>query len=158
MNNEANIYNFLKPDTLSEDIIATQEITKTHIIKKGENLSAIANKYHCSVSDIKTWNGISSNNIRAGRKLIIYTRIKKTPEKKLVTASKPDSTVSTAQAENTANKESSKDLKYYTVKKGDSLYKISQKYNTTVDEIKRLNNFGVNYNLLPGKIIQVSAL
>ena len=158
INNEANIYNFLKPDTLSEDIIATQEITKTHIIKKGENLSAIANKYHCSVSDIKTWNGISSNNIRAGRKLIIYTRIKKTPEKKLVTASKPDSTVSTAQAENTANKESSKDLKYYTVKKGDSLYKISQKYNTTVDEIKRLNNFGVNYNLLPGKIIQVSAL
>ena len=34
----------------------------------------------------------------------------------------------------------------YIVKKGDSLYSIAQKYNTTVDELKRKNN--LNSNLL----------
>ncbi len=49
-------------------------------------------------------------------------------------------------------------FKYHVIKKGDSLYKISLKYNTTVENIKRLNNFGVNYNLLPGQQIKVGSL
>ena len=32
----------------------------------------------------------------------------------------------------------------YIVKKGDSLYSIAQKYNTTVDELKRKNNLSSN--------------
>lgn len=34
---------------------------------------------------------------------------------------------------------------YYIVKKGDNIYSIARKYNTTVDEIKRLNNLTSNY-------------
>ena len=36
------------------------------------------------------------------------------------------------------------DYTIYIVKKGDSLYSIAQKYNTTVDELKRKNNLSSN--------------
>lgn len=42
----------------------------------------------------------------------------------------------------------------YTVKKGDSLYAIAREYNTTVDELKQLNNLTSN-NLSIGQILQL---
>ncbi len=169
INNEVNLYNYLKPDTLSEDILTSQEITKIHIIKKGEGLTAIAKKYGCTAANIKTWNGMSSNKLKPGKKLTIYLHEKKAVEKKTIVKNAeekilisiyktpPPPPVSEAD-ENSTSKAASKETKFYTIKKGDSLYSIAQKHNTTVEEIKRLNNFGVNYNLLPGKIIKIVSL
>lgn len=42
----------------------------------------------------------------------------------------------------------------YTVKKGDSLYKIAQKFDTSVDNIKRLNNLTSNL-LTIGQVLKV---
>lgn len=155
INNEANIYNFQKPDVLSIDVIASQEITKIHVVKKGEGLAVIAKKYGCTVSDIKSWNGITSNTIPAGKKLTIYAHDKKPGAKKVIVPANNSAPV-VAPVKNTET--STDGFKLYTVKKGDSLYKIAERNNTTVDEIKRLNNFGVNYNLLPGKVIKINAL
>ena len=41
----------------------------------------------------------------------------------------------------------------YTVKKGDSLYSIAKKYNTTVDELKRINNLSSNLLSIGQKLI-----
>lgn len=157
INNEANIYNYQKPDVLSINVIASQEVTKIHVVKKGEGLSTIAKKYGCSVSDIKSWNGITSNTLAAGKKLTIYARGHTPAETKTVSTAK---TTNSAPITSTApvSENTSDGFKLYTVKKGDSLYKIAEKNNTTVDEIKRLNNFGVNYNLLPGKVIKINTL
>lgn len=46
----------------------------THKIREGETLGAIARKYHTSVANIKKWNNLKSDNIRAGRTLRIYNR------------------------------------------------------------------------------------
>ena len=45
--------------------------TKTHVVKKGETLSSIANKNKCTVAEIRTWNGIKGNTIKVGQKLKI---------------------------------------------------------------------------------------
>ena len=45
----------------------------------------------------------------------------------------------------------------YTVKSGDSLYQIAKKYNTTVDEIKSLNNLTTN-NLSIGQNLKVPTM
>ncbi len=45
----------------------------SHKIKNGEAISIIADKYNISVADLKKANGLKSNNIRAGKKLIIPT-------------------------------------------------------------------------------------
>ena len=45
--------------------------TKTHVVKKGETLSSIANKYKCTVANLRSWNGIKGNTIKVGQKLKI---------------------------------------------------------------------------------------
>jgi membrane-bound lytic murein transglycosylase D len=152
INNENSIYEFHRKDTLfSQDIIAAQETMTTHTIKKGEHLSTIARKYGCTVTDIKTWNGITSNSVKPGRKLTIYLHDKKTKPAAVETAIVQHT--ETAEVKKKGNAES---VRYYTIKKGDSLYRIAQSNNTTVEEIKRLNNLGANYNLLPGKTLKVN--
>lgn len=100
-----------------------------YTIKSGDNLGSIAAKYKVSVDDIKKWNGLTSNNIVAGKTLVIYTS-GTTPK---------NTTQTTTQKQNTST-QSSKLGTVYIVKSGDSLWSISQKYNTTVDKIKKDNN------------------
>ncbi|MDO4728240.1 MAG: LysM peptidoglycan-binding domain-containing protein [Bacteroidota bacterium] len=56
--------------------IVQQEQTKTinHLIKKGETLSVIANKYKVSVASIQKDNKLSGTNIKAGSTLKIVTK------------------------------------------------------------------------------------
>ncbi len=42
-----------------------------YTIKNGDSLSTIAKKFHCSVKQLKQWNGLKSDAIRAGKKLKI---------------------------------------------------------------------------------------
>ena len=78
----------------------------TYTVKSGDVLGKIAEKYKVSVSKLKQWNGLTSNTIRVGQKLIIYTN-----------GNAPASSSSTSQTSTT-----------YTVKSGDSFYSIAKKY------------------------------
>ena len=42
-----------------------------YTIKNGDSLSTIAKKFHCTVKQLKQWNGLTNDNIRAGKKLKI---------------------------------------------------------------------------------------
>ena len=42
-----------------------------YTIKNGDTLGGIAKKFHCTVKQLKAWNNLSSDNIRAGKKLKI---------------------------------------------------------------------------------------
>ncbi|MFP9112767.1 LysM peptidoglycan-binding domain-containing protein [Flavobacterium sp. RHBU_3] len=49
----------------------TNVSTKTYVVKSGDNLGAIADKYDVSLAELKKWNHIKGTNIRAGQKLKI---------------------------------------------------------------------------------------
>lgn len=64
--------------TSSKNIVLESSKPKVifHKVKKGEALSIIANKYNCTVSEIKNENNLRSNNIQIGKMLKIPTNEK----------------------------------------------------------------------------------
>ena len=124
--------NFVKFET-SEPKIKTNYYT----VLKGDNLSEIAAKNNVSISDLKDWNNLKNSNVRLGEKLKIEMN-----QNFIAVNSKKEN----------LSKEKSKT---YTVKRGDSLFSISLKHNTTVSEIKKLNG-GKLEKLMPGMKIKIN--
>ena len=88
-----------------------------YIVQKGDTLWSIASKFKTTVSKIKELNKLTNNLITVGQKLIVND----------------DSNIS-------------EEYFIYTVVKGDNLWDIANKYKTTVDKLKVINN--LNSNLL----------
>lgn len=88
-----------------------------YIVKKGDSLWSIASKNNTTVDNIKKLNNLSSNNLSVGQVLKLSYD---------------------------AKKEDIKESNIYTVKKGDSLWLIANKYGTTVNELKNANNLKSN--------------
>jgi membrane-bound lytic murein transglycosylase D len=152
--NENKIYNYYKKDTInSRDVLASQEVIKIHTVRSGEHLSTIAKRYGCTVADIKQWNGIKSSTVKPGRKLTIYLYDKKIADKKAAAADAASTVVSSPKENSGAAK-----YKYYTIKKGDSLYKIAKANNMTTEELKKMNSLGAKFTLIPGKKLKVGVL
>ncbi len=94
-----------------------------HIVKKGESLSTIAEKYDLTNAEIKNWNRLKNNKVFAGQKLRVAPPI----------SHNPTQTTHPAPEKNRAQPV------YHKVKPGESLYTIAKKYHTTVKKIKQLN-------------------
>ena len=60
-----------KSSSGSKSKATAKPTVRTHVVKKGETLSSISRKYHCTVNDIKKWNGMKSNTVKVGQKLKI---------------------------------------------------------------------------------------
>ena len=151
-------------------------ITNTYIVQKGDSLYSIANKLGTTVSELKKENNLTSNTLQIGEILRIPSKEVYEGETNIYTVKSGDSLYKIAQNNNTTideikrlNNLTSNNLiigqtlklpspltpeNTYTVKSGDSLYKIAQKYNTTVDEIKRLNNLTSNI-LSVGQVLKL---
>ena len=97
-----------------------------YIVQSGDSLWSISKKYGISVDKLKDINNLSGNLLNVGQKLLIKD-----------TSSSDDVGV------------------YYTVKAGDTLYGIANKYSLSVDELKNMNNLK-NNNLSVGQKLLVS--
>ncbi|MBL0014656.1 MAG: transglycosylase SLT domain-containing protein [Flavobacterium sp.] len=103
-------------DSIESGESYTVSRTKFHKVKRGDNLSEIADRYDVSMSDLKKWNKLKSNKAPLGRKLKIITseriaaRVKKpkVDSTAVASVSKPTSTITTAVAQVTP-----KDQKVY---------------------------------------------
>lgn len=82
-----------------------------YIVQNGDTLYSISRKFGVSVQDIRNANNLTSDILRLGMSLIIPT-----------------------------GNVSDNNIIVYTVKRGDSLWALARQYNTTVNDIKQLNN------------------
>ena len=126
------------PD-IDEEQAADSEREVTYRVRRGDSLGSIARRYHVTTAQIKEWNGLRSNTIHPGQKLVIRTGAK--------------ASVSAAKSGTSSKKSKSRQqgARYYTVKRGDTLSGIALKYKgVTVTQIKRANNLRSN-NIRPGQ-------
>lgn len=128
MANNTTVDELKRINNLTTNILSTGQLLKipsallpesTYIVKKGDSLYSIANKYNTTVDELKRINNLTSNILSIGQVL-------KLPSDKVSDVEKEENTIS------------------YTVQKGDSLYSIARKYSTTIDKIKDLNNLTTN--------------
>ncbi|WP_428223949.1 LysM peptidoglycan-binding domain-containing protein [Flavobacterium sp.] len=110
-------------------------VSEDYVVKKGDNIGSIARSHKVSVEAVMQWNGLVSNNINVGQKLKIEKQTTVVPE-----APKKKSLF--------------EEQRLYVVQKGDSLFKISQKMNTTVAELRKKNNIKEN-ELQPGMKLKI---
>ena len=113
-----------------------------HRVRPGDTLSVIAHKYHSSVRSIMAYNGLrSSSYLKVGWKL-------KIPTKKGV-ASPPPKQTNVRAAKKGA-------LLEYTVRKGDSLWDIAKRFNTTANTIITINQLNTS-TLQVGQVLLISS-
>lgn len=122
-----------------------------HTVKKGETLSAIAQKYKVSVTTLQQWNNLKSKQVNINQKLIV----KKGAAQSSGSVAQPKG--------NKSDSEQLKAAKYHTVKKGETLYGIARQYSVSAAELtdwNQLNNSGIKtgQQLIVAKATETTAL
>lgn len=106
-----------------------------YTVKKGDSLKTIAKKFSVSEKDLLAWNKLKSKkSLKNGQTLTIAQAAKSVAK-----------TTSTRVAKNS---------KHYSVKRGDSLYSIAQRFQISVNDLVRWNDLNHNH-LKPGQMLTV---
>lgn len=123
------------------------EAIGTHTVQAKESLNLIAKQYHTTAEEIKRLNNLNSINLQIGQVLKVPTNSTIIETSKIVEEPKPIdlSNKNAKQTEVTGT---------HKVKAKESLNVIANQYNTTVEEIKRLNGLTSN-NLQIGQVLKV---
>ena len=146
VNNEKQIYAYAKAEfDKREKPLPSFTEAKSQIrykVKSGDYLGKIARRYGVRVSDLKRWNGLRSNNLRIGQRLTIHPR-------------KPNTSTSSSKPKTTAKTTPNGTPNIYTVKSGDTLWSISQKFpGVSVQNLKDWNDISGS-KLRPGMKLKV---
>lgn len=119
---------------------------KTYTVKRGDNLSVIAQRNGCTVSDLKNWNGLRSNRLAVGQKLKL--NVSDENAKGIDGEKQQTTTVTYVISDYQTGRRYDKELEeleekdepgYHTVGKGESLYTLAVRYGCRVNDIRKWN-------------------
>jgi len=128
-----------------------------YVVRKGDNLASVARKFGVSAQDIKEWNHLRSSRLRRGQRLVVFPPKKKTPaaDGEATAVAANNAPVSEPVAADKARQKPS--TLTHTVRRGDTLFAIAQQYNTSVNELRRLNGLNSRGKIFPGQKLKVQA-
>ena len=122
-----------------------------YTVKRGDSLSKIANQFDTSVRAIKAANGLSSDLIRVGDKLVVP--VSSSTGSSSAMSAAPSESISSS---STAPSFSASGARTHTVKSGEYPGKIASQYGMTTDELLVLNGITDPRSLQVGKVLKVS--
>jgi membrane-bound lytic murein transglycosylase D len=135
---------------------ATLNALQWHVVRRGETLSTIARKLRVSRTDLAEANFLrTSSRVQVGQKLLIP----RMPSAALLARAASGEAVSAdavpAVFEETAAQSEIEDV-VYRVKRGDTLYEIARRYQTTVAKLKQLNGLRSNTLRIGARLVVAS--
>lgn len=156
INNEETIYSYkiVSRDSRLDSLMNIKNAlpqTRYHVVKSGESIATIARKYKVTVQDIRQWNNLKTTKLLRGQRLKVSSPGREVRREQVASS---ESTPSAKQQESNKEVSGSADPqspKYsiYTVRPGDTLWKIAVSHGMTLEEIRKLN--GLN----PKSVLQV---
>ncbi|MDA3843452.1 MAG: LysM peptidoglycan-binding domain-containing protein [Candidatus Kapabacteria bacterium] len=120
-----------------------------HRVRRGESLYSISHKYGVRMANLRNWNNIPYNRdkLNIGDRLIIGY--------KKASTKKSAGNKSGASTQTTAKPQSVKIIKH-TVKSGESLAQIANKYNVTISAIQKTNKLK-SIKINPGLVLKIES-
>lgn len=152
---EANLrekpFQIVRPIVPQDSVNTYQRLAQAKVryyrVKRGDNLSTIAQKYDVAVDDLKKWNNIKGNQVAYGKNLRV-NRIE--AEQKSIAVAKVEVDKKGIQKDTLTAASAS----FYVVQKGDNLNAIAKKFNITVADLQDWNKL-TNTNVQLGASLQV---
>ena len=137
---EANLrerpFQIVRPIVTQDSVNTFQRLAQAKVryyrVKRGDNLSTIAQKYDVAVDDLKKWNNIRGNKVAYGKNLKINGV---EADQKSTVVAKVEIDKKGIQKDSLATPTNS----IYVVQKGDNLSNIAKKFNVTVAELQDWN-------------------
>lgn len=112
------------------DYPASGERRQTYVVRAGDSLWSVAHRYGVTVADLAQWNSMSPQDVLGiGRELLVWS----------------DSPVFVPTANQRIRRVT------YTVRQGDSLYRISTQFRVSVADLLQWNNLSPERYLQPGQ-------
>ncbi|HET8866184.1 MAG TPA: LysM peptidoglycan-binding domain-containing protein, partial [Gracilimonas sp.] len=112
----------------SIDVFAQER--STYEVKQGDTLYGISKKLNVTIPELQEWNNLTGSEIELGQQLVYYITQKDSASENI-----PDEP-----SDPLINSSSNTQNVFYTVKSGDTLYRIARDHNMTLDQLKSLNN------------------
>ena len=144
VSNEDLVYAYIDAESKSTVTTLPQNISQNHQVtyrvRNGDFLGKIARDHGVTVNSIKQWNSLKSNTLKIGQRLSLFP------------SPSNASPTTTAVSQNNTTTHSTKE---YTVKSGDTLWSIAQKFpGVSMENLKKWN--GISGNVLkPGMKIKI---
>ena len=130
-----------EPAAIQKRFVPEQVAVSQYKVKAGETLTYIANKHHTTIDAIRKTNHLPGKNIQTGMNLRMPVSEKSGKIPALVQASK--------------NKPGNNRI--YTVKQGDTFFKIAKSFSVSTQDIAAWNKITTKYPLVPGQKLSIKS-